>query len=37
MNILFSQIDMLMVEVLSDAIVTYFLTSHYLSLKNTVE
>lgn len=33
MNILFSQIDMLMVEVLSDAIVTYFLTSHYLSLK----
>jgi hypothetical protein len=33
MNILFSQIDMLMVEVLSDAIVTYFLTRHYLSLK----
>ena len=33
MNILFSQIDMLMVEVLSDAIVTYLLTSHYLSLK----
>ena len=37
MNILFSQIDMLMVEVFSDLIVTFYLTRHYLSLKNTAE
>jgi hypothetical protein len=36
MNILFSQIDMLVVEVLSDLIATYILTRHYLSLKSSV-
>jgi len=33
MNILLSQIDMLLVEVFSDLIVNYFLTKYYLSLK----
>jgi hypothetical protein len=36
MNILFSQIDMLVVEVVSDLIATYILTRHYLSLKSSV-
>ena len=33
MNILLSQVDMVLVEIFSDLIVTYFLTNYYLRLK----
>jgi hypothetical protein len=35
MNILLSQIDMLFVEILSDLIMNFYLTKHYLHLKCT--
>jgi hypothetical protein len=34
MNILLSQIDMLLVEIFSDLFVNYFITRHYLHLKH---
>jgi hypothetical protein len=33
MNILLSQIDMLLVEIISDLIMNFYLTKHYLYLK----
>jgi len=37
MNILLSQIDMLLIEIAADLIMTTILTRHYLSLKNVTE